>query len=195
MQAFSVHSISFLLCLLFACGCSTHRESTPAPLKQHGSGRESTAAESAEQMATVHETPMVVMVVPCANGYEYAMHNYDFNPVIERALSTYEQIEVLPFPFKKMIGVPYQGVFDKKYCLPIIEKVDTDYLLLTRFTDKLHTIGTPEAHWGYEVRIVQTKTMKQIQSIRANNLASYKDLERHIQDNIGVLKSDMESLR
>jgi len=64
-----------------------------------------------------------VIVVQCANGYEYAMYNYDFNPVIENELKKYENIKVKPFPFKTLMGVAYQGVFDKKYCPRLLKKL------------------------------------------------------------------------
>jgi len=41
-----------------------------------------------------------VIVVQCANGYEYAIYNYDFNPVIEKELNKLENINVKLFPLK-----------------------------------------------------------------------------------------------
>lgn len=46
-----------------------------------------------------------VIVVQCANGYEYAMYNYDFNPVIEKELNKFENINVKPFPLITLMGV------------------------------------------------------------------------------------------
>ena len=62
------------------------------------------------------DSPLELIIVQCANGYEYAMHNYDFNPTIENELNQFENIKVKPFPFKTLMCVTYQGVFDKKYC-------------------------------------------------------------------------------
>lgn len=135
-----------------------------------------------------------IIVVQCANGYEYAMHNYDFNPIIEDELNKFENIEVKPFPLKTLMGVAYQGVFDKKYCPPIIEKVNVDFLILTRFDKRYGELNSTEMKWGYELRIVNTETMKQINSINAHNLNDYTELEKHIKDNIQILKSDIEKL-
>ena len=106
-----------------------------------------------------------VMVIQCSNGYEYGMHGYNFNPLLERELSKFQNINVAPFPLKKLMGVSYQGVFDKKYCVPIIEKVDVDFLIMTQFTGSPFSLEPKERTWGYQTRILNTKTMQQINSI------------------------------
>ena len=138
--------------------------------------------------------PLEIIIVQCANGYEYAMHNYDFNPVIETALNKFEDIEVKPFPYKTLMGVPYQGVFDKKHCPPIIEKVDVDFLILTRFDKAYNELNSSQMKWGYELRIVKTETLKQENTISAHGLSDYSEIEKHIQKNIEKLKSDIEKL-
>lgn len=136
-----------------------------------------------------------IIVVQCANGYEYSMHNYDFNPIVETELNKFNNINVRPFPLKTLMGVPYQGVFDKKYCPAIIEKVDVDFLILTRFDKRYDELNRTEMDWGYELRIVNTKTLEQVNSISADNLKEYQQIEKHIQDNIVTLKSDIEKLK
>jgi hypothetical protein len=91
------------------------------------------------------------------------------------------------------MGVSYQGVFDKKYCKPIIEKVDVDYLILTRFIESYDEINSSEINWGYETRIINTKTMEQINSIGAKRLNKYEQIEEHIKNNIKTLKTDIEN--
>ena len=140
-------------------------------------------------------TILEVMVVPCANGYDYAVNNYDFNPIIEKELDKFESIIVLPFPLEKLIGVPYQGVFDKKYCAPILEKIKADYLIMTRFTGDYDELSGREQPWGYETKILNTKTMKQISSIKSTNLNQYSEIEEHLKRNIKYLKSDIENLK
>lgn len=140
------------------------------------------------------EDTVTVMVVQCSNGYNYASGGYDFNPIIESELSLSDRFNVHPFPLKKLMGVPYQGVFDKKYCQPIIDKVDVDYLILTRFkgdiTEHLKNDG-----WGYDVKIVNTKTLNQQLSISAAGFEEYVQIEEHIKLNIGKLKTDLQMLQ
>jgi hypothetical protein len=136
-----------------------------------------------------------LIVVQCANGYEYGMHNYDFNPVIETELNKFENIKVKPFPYEALMGVSYQGVFDKKYCPPIIEKVDVDILILTRFDKRYEERKSTNMKWGYELRIVKTETLEQINTIGAYNLNGYSEIEKHIKENINTLKTDIEKLK
>ena len=90
-----------------------------------------------------------VIVVQCVNGYECAMHNYDFNP--------------------------------------IIEKVDVNYLILTKFIESYDEINSSKINWGYETKIINTKTMEQINSIGAKKLNKYEQIEEHIKNNIKTL--------
>lgn len=144
---------------------------------------------------TVIIDTLELIVVQCANGYEYAMHNYDFNPVIETELNKFENIKVKPFPYKALMAVSYQGVFDKKYCPPIIEKVDVDYLILTRFDKRYDELNSSQMKWGYELKIVNTKTLEQVSTINAHDLKDYSEIEKHIIKNIKTLKTDIEKFK
>lgn len=132
-----------------------------------------------------------VLVVICYNGYEYAMQGYDFNPIIETELNKFESVNVIPFPYKTLMGVSYQGVFDIKYCDPIIEKVDVDYLVLTRFTGNRFQLNDEKENWGYETRIIDCQAMTQTNSLKASNLNNYKDIEVHIISNIKGIRDDI----
>lgn len=137
---------------------------------------------------------MSVMVVPSANGYEYAMSNYELDPLLEIGLSASENIQVISFPLEEMTGIAYQGVFDKKYCPPIIEKVEVDYLILNRFDKDYDEIHRTTMSWGYEVRIINTHTLEQVNSLEAHNLEEYAEIEQHIKANIEKLVGDMEEM-
>lgn len=150
--------------------------------------------ESSSNDQTIIDT-VEIIVVQCANGYEYAMHNTDFNPVIENELDKSENIKVKAFPYKTLMGVSYQGVFDRLYCTPIIERVDVDFLILTRFNNRNDELNSAEILWGYELKIVNTETSEQIKSINAHDLKDYKDIEKHIKDNIEKLKADIEKIK
>lgn len=134
-----------------------------------------------------------VIVVQCANGYNYSQLGYSFNHIIEEELNKFDNILVKPFPLKALMGVSYQGVFDKKYCPPI--KVDADFLVLTRFTSDHIALNRSEMDWGYELRIANTSNLRQVNSINAHDLKKYEEIERHIRDNIKTLKTEIEKLR
>ena len=113
-----------------------------------------------------------VLVVQCSNGYTYALKGFDFNPSIFTALKAYSQLDVLPFPYKKLMNVSYQGVYDKKYAKAIIKKVDVDVLVMTRFvSNAFDGVPTEEpVYWGYETKVLNTKTMKKKVSMGKSKL-------------------------
>ena len=67
-----------------------------------------------------------ILVLQCSNGYGLD----DFRNVIEEELSKNYQFEIIPFPNKKLLGVTFQGVYDKKHCKPITEKIHQEVLSL-----------------------------------------------------------------
>lgn len=137
-----------------------------------------------------------ILLIQCSNGYEYVMHGYDFNPILERELKKYNKFELVPFSYKKLMGVPYQGVYDKKYAYPILEKIDADIFIMTRFTGNIFPAdpAIKEPYWGYEIKILNTKSMNQKVSIKANKLSDFKNIEIDIQKNISKLISDIEGI-
>ncbi len=136
-----------------------------------------------------------ILVLQCSNGYGLN----DFRNTLESEISKNKQFEIVPFPNKKLLGVTFQGVYDKKYCKPIIEKIDADYIIMTRYlgniiqgielTDEKTTI------WGYEVKILNTTSWNQKISIRKGNLKDYEDLLIHIEHNADKLIRDINELK
>ncbi len=196
---FSFLSIFFSIVLLGCSSTETDFRTNPEISLPQKNGLINMMADDNTNVDSVaitnqHDT-IDIIVVQCANGYGYALHNYDFNPLIETELNRFKYINVKPFPLKTLMGTAYQGVFDKKYCPPIIAKVQVDFLILTRFDHPYGKLDEKEDSWGYELKIVNTKTLQQINSISAHDLKEYKDLETHIKNNMSTLKSDIGKLK
>jgi len=179
--------VVLLFLLLMVISCNTIEKNNDNSLRD--------SSKIAHDSISTKIDTLEIIVVQCANGYEYAIHNFDFNPVIENELNKFENIKVKPFPLNELIGIAYQGVFDKKYCTPIIEKVNVDFLILTRFDKKYDALNPSQMKWGYELRIVNTETLEQINTISAHDLNDYSDIEKHLKDNIEKLKRDIERLK
>ena len=145
----------------------------------------------------INSQKLKLLVIQCSNGYVYSMYNHEFNPVIERDLKGNDKMEVIPFPYKKLMGVPYQGVYDKKYCKPIMERVVADYFIMTRFIGPYdgNPPGLNPLTWGYETKILNTKTMDQKISIGKSGFKKYEDIEIDIKNNIAKLVKDIEDLK
>ena len=136
-----------------------------------------------------------ILVLQCSNGYGLN----DFRNIIEKEIGENNQFEIIPFPNKNLLGITFQGVYDKKYCKPISEKIDVDYIIMTRYlgniiqgielTDEKTTI------WGYEIKILNTKNWNQKVSIRKDDLKKYEDILVHIEQNSDELINDIKELK
>lgn len=135
-----------------------------------------------------------VIVLQCSNGYG---HN-DFNRTIESEISKKEGFTIVTFPNKKLLGVTFQGIYDKKQCVPIIEKLDVDYIIMTRFLGNIEEVVEiidENFIWGYEIKILNVKSMNQKISIRKDNLEEYQDIIADIEKNGENLLNDIENLK
>lgn len=135
-----------------------------------------------------------ILFIPCANGYDYGIYNYDFTSLVESELTKSGKIKILSFPFKKLMGINYHDIWNKEHCSRIIEKVNADFLILSRFSQNFNDTPHLKIKWGYEIKIINTKNLKEIHSINVDNLKSYNALEEHIKNNIETLKKDIEFL-
>ena len=72
------------------------------------------------------------------------------------------------------MGVSYFGVFDKKYCKPITDKVKTDIIIMSDlgYNMPIEQINADLWNlWSIRIRIYNTKTEKQIDSkVKAKNI-------------------------
>jgi len=138
-----------------------------------------------------------IIVLQCSNGYG----QNDFNRTIESEISKKEGFTIVPFPNRKLLGVTFQGVFDKKYCIPIIEKIDVDYIIMTRFLGNLREgieiieEAEEDVIWGYEIKILNIKSMNQKISISKDNLEEYQDITTDIERKGKNLLNDIENLK
>ena len=134
-----------------------------------------------------------IIVLQCSNGYG---HN-DFNRTIESEISKKDSFTIVPFPNKKLLGVTFQGVYDKKHCIPIIEKINVDYIIMTKFLGNVNEVIeiNEDFIWGYEIKILNVKSMNQKISIRKDNLKEYQDIITDIERNGKDLLNDIENLK
>ncbi|WP_159779658.1 hypothetical protein [Flavobacterium sp. 9AF] len=140
------------------------------------------------------DSKVKIIVLQCSNGY--GMN--DFRKNIEIEISKNKEFEIIAFPNKKLLGVTFQGVYDKKYCQPIIDKLDVDYIIMTRFTGNVENSIEPFEEpviWGYETKILNTKSMSQKISIRKRNLKEYQEIITDIKNNGETLIKDIENLK
>jgi hypothetical protein len=187
-------SLLFIISVIILINCSNNSPKTQSNTPAVTTEVEKDTIPDLNEEVQLHKTS--VLIVQCSNGYEYATGGYDFNPILEQELVKNLELVVIPFPYKTLMGVIYQGVYDKKYAQPIIEKVDVDILIMTRFIGNVfpEMQNQSDFQWGYETKILNTSTMEQKVSIRASKLKNYDEIINHISANSDRLASDIKSM-
>lgn len=133
-----------------------------------------------------------ILIVPISNSYGYEK---DFNPIIEKELKKNPDFEIIRFPYKKFNGSGFQGVNDKKYAKEILDKVKADIYVMSWFAIPAQEIPSGEKfNWGYHIKVLNTKTMKQKVSIGKEHLENYNAIEESISKNAGELIKDILAL-
>lgn len=176
--------MNYLLLILiafFAVSCS---QKTPVEDTKTISTAKNVKVEKNEKTITIEDTvpePLTVMVIPCSNGYEYNAQMGDLNPSLEKYLAQDERIILKPFPLKQMRGTGYFGVFDKKHCGKILEKVDVDFLIMTRMRGLyVQPVHSDSGDWGYDTKILDVASMEQFNGISARKLKSFELIDADI---------------
>lgn len=130
-----------------------------------------------------------ILVIECSNNYGM---EYDFNKTIFNELKKNKNFELIPFSYKKLMNVNYHGVYDKKYAKPIMEKVNADIFVMTKFISNNYLQErNAKIYWGYETKILNTKTLKQQISIRKTDLDNKNEIDIDIIKNIEKLIEDI----
>ena len=166
--------------------------SSPKPVEVPG---DTASVNTAEPETEVVKEKTTILVIQCSNGYNYSGGGYDFNPLIEKELRKITDFEVIEFSYKKLMGVNYYGVYDKKYAKPIMEKIDADIYIMTKYADRFLERRDNSTNWGYELKLLNTKTLKQKISIGSDNLSGYEEIEENIVENIDKLVKDIKAIK
>jgi hypothetical protein len=145
---------------------------------------------TAKLVSAQTDSMIKVLVLPAYDPIVNAGASPEIRTILESALTGKSGIAIISFPFKKLMNVPYQMVYDKKYCKSITEKVDCDIIVMSQLiTDNEHRSGI--GPWAYKIRIYNVRTDQQVNSIRAENLKA-GDFERDIGQKISALIKDIE---
>lgn len=184
----------YLLALLLLPSCSNESDGSFDSNQTETQVTDSVPRISEEEETDSSQTFTApkVLIVPCANGYEYNMYDGDINPYLEEYLATDERLTIESFPYKKMQGAGYFGVYDKKHCESILENTDADFLIMTRMEGGLMQIqlmkdSTASPNWGYSTRILNTKTMEQFDGIRGSKFSSFENIDPDVKKKAGEL--------
>ena len=103
----------------------------------------------------------------------------DLKPFLTKNLKTFNDINIMDFPLSKLNGNGYQAVYDKKYATEILNVTNSDYLIFTKMVSNCFDPKplNEKINWGYEIKILNTKTLEQTIAISDKNLTSFASID------------------
>ena len=107
---------------------------------------------------------LTVLVLPPYDEIANAGISPDIQQYLETEFAKDSSIILIKFPLKKLMGVPYQMVFDKKFCKPIVDKIKTDIIFMSKLDQVLRTGSMINDKWKIQFRIYNTNSEIQINS-------------------------------
>jgi hypothetical protein len=139
------------------------------------------------------EDAIRVLVLPPYDKIANLGVSPDSQKWLEEALSKHERFSVIPFPLKKLQGVSYQMIYDKRYCKPIVDKVACDVIVMTQLiTENEFKPGTHP--WSYSIKIYDVASGKQFESIAGKNLLA-ESIKQDLLGKISQLVADIKSAK
>jgi len=118
-------------------------------------------------------TKLSILVLPPFDEIANEGISPNIQQILEKTISNDTTLTLIQFPYRQLMNVPYQNVFDKKYCKPITDNLQTDIILMTKLDQATRTGKMASDKWNFQIKIYNTKTDKQFLSqMTGDNLTS-----------------------
>ena len=117
------------------------------------------------------QTKLSVLILPPYDLIANGGISPDIQTFLETEISKDTSLSLIKFPYKQLMNVPYQNVFDKKYCKPITDKIKTDIIVMSKLDNVSRTGQMPTDKWNFQIRIYNPSTDRQTNStVKADNI-------------------------
>ncbi len=116
-------------------------------------------------------TKLTVLVLPPYDEVANGGFSPNIQEYLETEISKDTSLTLIRFPYKQLMHVPYQNVFDKKYCKPITDKIKTDVIVMSKLDLNTKTGEMLLDKWNFKIRIYYPNFDKQTNSrVTADNV-------------------------
>jgi hypothetical protein len=137
---------------------------------------------------------LTIIVLPPYDEIANAGISPNVSEVIEENIND-KSFSIIKFPFKKLIGVPYQNVFDKKFCKPILQKIKADVIIMSKINQVSGNGNMETDRWNLRIKIYNvSKGEQKNSSLKGDNLNSL-ELKSFILKNKEVLVKEIKKSR
>ena len=118
-------------------------------------------------------TNLTVLVLPPYDAIANEGISPNIQKYIENVFTTDTTFRLIKFPYRRLMNVSYQNVFDKKYCSPITDKIKTDVIIMSKLDQSTGTGNMTTDKWNFKIKIYNTRTGSQkLSNLNTNNLTS-----------------------
>jgi hypothetical protein len=118
-------------------------------------------------------TNITVLVLPPYDAIANEGISPNIQKYIENVFTTDTTFRLIKFPYRRLMNVSYQNVFDKKYCSPITDKIKTDVIIMSKLDQSTGTGKMTTDKWNFKIKVYNTRTGSQkLSNLNTNNLTS-----------------------
>ncbi|NLP59542.1 hypothetical protein, partial [Lutibacter sp. B1] len=133
--------------------------------------------------------PTILILIPYdlnANGG----FSPEIQEILEKKFSKSSEIQLIKFPLKRLMNIPYQNVYDKKYCKPILEKVKADFIIMSKI-DIENILDSPRK-WDLSFRIFNVRKNEQFDSELKGEKLTRNQIEERIDNDFEILINEIK---
>ncbi len=160
-----------LLIVLSACGSA---DSMDEPVPHPGALPE--IQKPIANDTIILEMEKSIVVLPCANGYDFSTSNMDLDKEIVESMRLCGFSKAQSISFKKLQGVNVYGLWHEKDLDQIRSKLDQDYFVVCRMhaPDGWEIKRQSTKEWGYSLRLYERKSGKLKGELSTKDLAGFE---------------------
>lgn len=154
------------------------------------------------------QTVISILILPSECSYDYSLMGFDFTLDLQEGLLKEKSFNVPPFPYKKLKGTSYNCVYGIPGCKRILKTMYFDFIMMSKFTSgsaispPKHLADSSDGYWGYEIKVLNVKTMQTFIPARNTKCKNYGDLVADINNKMPIIidkiklshKSSLDSL-
>lgn len=187
-------AICYILFILLLAACS-HPGNVSNDNKQADTVSVGIRAVVANTIDTTKDSELSVIVMPAYDEIANAGISPNIRKCLETALASDSSLMLIKFPFKQLVNVSYQNVFDKKFCQPIVDKTKADIIVMSKLEQAARTGKMASDRWNFQLRIYNTRTGTQINSAVSGNHLTGNQIRDVIENKKQILTAEIKSIR
>lgn len=181
-------SILIFAAFLFACN------TTVTPERDDVLSDSAVPSPATADTSAGPERVLPVLTVLVFPPYD-ALANEGISPGIQTTLedvfASDASFDLIKFPYKKLMNVPYQLVYDKKYCKPVTDKIKTDFVIMSKIDLAARTGQMTSDKWNFQLKLLNTKTGSEFLSAVKGAKMTAGEINTFIKQNRKILFSEI----